>query len=366
MQVKFSRRRWLGLAGGALLAWALPAPARAATALVPLARWPTGEARLAPVAAEAGRAYFAGATSLGLIDPQAVAPLWQRPHGLPGGAVFRPRLMSDRLVCAGLRALAAFHAGEGEPLWRYTAKAQIGAPALGADLVCFGDGHELVALELATGGERWRFAALKDTEIHYAPAVAEDLVYVGPGDGRLYALEASSGRLVWRLDRMAEWQYLRQLHLSGDLLIAGSYKEKLYGLERATGRQRWAFPAGNFINSQHVAAGRVHFWSPTGWLYALEAASGRLLWRHRTTDYTGRAGNWAALHAELVTSKGWLFALDLSGTLHRLEAATGGGLTSHPLGEGLHPFVAPLDGRRFFVANAAGELLLYALDVMPA
>jgi outer membrane protein assembly factor BamB len=54
----------------------------------------------------------------------------------------------------------------------------------------------LVALDVDTGAERWRFFA--DGPIRLAPAVWEKNVYVASDDGYLYCLDGASGRLNWK------------------------------------------------------------------------------------------------------------------------------------------------------------------------
>jgi len=321
-------------------------------------RWPSGNTRLAPPTAVEGRVLYAGERTLGIVDPTRERPLWSHPHNLPEGAVFRPRAEDGVAVCGGLREIAAWNLADGALLWRYLAQTQIGVPCLHGGRVYFGDGHELVALDLASGKPQWRFAAIADTQISYAPAAAGNTVFVGPGDGRLYALATEDGRPRWTLERMAEWQYLRQLHVGGTVLVAGSYKEKLHGIDVASGKELWDFSAGNFINSHHVAAGIAYLWSPTGWLYAIDAQNGAVRWRHRTTDYRGSAGNWASLLAELVTQDSHLFALDLNHVLHGIDIASGEEVARLALPEPVRPCVVSLAGSGLIFGAENGDLLL--------
>lgn len=362
-----ARRRWLagaclGLLAGPLLArgggGGNPPPPR-----LPLrARWSSGNAVLAPpTAVDARRVVCAGEQALALIDIDQPRPLWQRAHGLPEGAVFRPRVAANTIVCAGQQALGAWRRDNGKPLWRRDAHAQIGVPCLHRERAFFGDGHELVCLDLADGKELWRHAAIADTQISYAPVARGDTVFVGPGDGRLYALDVADGKPRWTLDRMAAWQYLRQIHVADDMLVAGSYQEILYGIDCASGRVLWEFNAGNFINSHHVADGGAYLWSPTGWLYAIDARSGAVRWRYRTTDYRGGGGNWASLLAELVVRDGRLYALDLDHVLHLLDTRDGRETARHRLPEPVRPFVLPLDAHRALFGAENGDLLLAAL-----
>jgi outer membrane protein assembly factor BamB len=351
-----SRRRLLGGA----LALGLAPLAGAATStsqrLQVSGRWVTGNRRLAPPSLIDGQVLFAGDATLGQLDPTRAQAPWSTPHALPGAAVFRPRGSGDRVITGSLGQLAAWQPGHDTAIWRHTANEQIGTPCLAGKHLYAGDGHELLAFDAASGNIRWRFAAIADTRISYAPAVANRTVFVGPGDGRLYALASADGQPRWVVERIAEWQYLRQLQVSGEVLVAGGYKEKLYGLDLADGRQRWAFSAGNFINSQHVADGVAYLWSPTGWLYAIDTASGAVRWRHRTTDYRGGSANWASVMAELVTADGKLYALDLANVLHVLAVESGEEIARVTLPEAVQPWVLPLAGGELLFGSRDGLL----------
>lgn len=362
MQISaLGRRRFLAACGAALAA-APVAWARHPIAgdLVPLRRWPTANQRLAPLDVCDGRLLYAGDRQIGLIDPAATALSWTSTHDIQGGARFRPRCADGIVVCAGVEELTAWSVNDGTPLWRRRVELPLGVPCIANGQVLVGAGHELMAIDLFSGAERWRFAAIADTRIAYAPVVAGDSVLVGPSDGRLYAVDATSGRLHWQVDRMREWQYLRQLHIAGDTLVAGSYKERLYGLALSDGTQRWEFSAGNFINSHHVAAGLAYLWSPTGWLYAIDTTEGTLRWRHRTTDYRAAADNWASVLAELTVAEGCLYVLDLASDLHVLDAASGKPINRLHSVKPLAAFVLPLREGCIAAADQRGEVLLFA------
>lgn len=357
-----SRRRWLTATASALLTSSFGGPASARTSVraKTLRRWRTGNQLLAPPAATVDRVLCAGDESLALFDIDASRPNWQVAHELPGGVVFRPRIGGNVAVCGGEEALGAWQLSTGNVLWHHAAKQQTGVPCLHDGRVFVGDGHELICLDLKTGREHWRFAAVPDTLISYAPVGIDDTIYVGPGDGRLYALDASDGHLRWTQNHIDEWQYLRQLHVAGNVLIAGSYREVLYGIDRAGGGVLWRFKAGNFINSQHVAGGVAYLWSPTGWLYAIDTHDGKVRWRHRTTDYLGHAHNWASVLAELVVVQNRLYVLDLDNVLHVLDTADGREILDLRLPEPVRPFVLPLAGNRLLFGTQTGELIQVA------
>jgi len=71
-------------------------------------------------------------------------------------------------------------------------------PVVCAGMVIVGSSREdsVVALDLATGAERWRF--LTGGPVRFAPFCWRKRVYAGSDDGYLYCLDVASGRLLWK------------------------------------------------------------------------------------------------------------------------------------------------------------------------
>lgn len=356
MQVGPTRRAVLALAAGLLARPA--ASAQGAGTLVPHAVVDTGNRVLNPPAFADGLIVFSGDRTVGAVDPGTGALVWRTelPDGHP--AHFRPRPGGGLAVIGGRRGLAAYETATGQLLWRRNAAIQSGVPSLSDGAIHVGDGHEIVALDAASGALLWRHAGVPDTLASYAPVVAGGLVLAGPGDGRLYGLAIGDGRPAWIVDRSEAWQYLRQLHVHDGILVAGSYKEKLFGIAVADGRALWEFNAGNFINSHHVAGGTAYLWSPTGHIHAIDAASGKVAWRHETTDYDDSAGNWASMLAELIVHDGRLLALDMADVLHVLSVTDGRELARHPVGMPIRHAVLPLPDGMLAFPGMSGRLLI--------
>ena len=84
--------------------------------------------------------------------------------------------------------------------WTFEAEDGVeSSPAIAGGTVYFGslDGH-LYALDLATGKQRFRYAA--GGEIKSSPAVRDGLVYVGDEAGTFHAVDARTGARRWAFE----------------------------------------------------------------------------------------------------------------------------------------------------------------------
>ncbi len=354
----FSRRKLLaGIAAGGL-AVSIPCGTLGSEEFRILQRWQTGNRKLFPFLLSGQTLFLNGDTTLEAWDLVHGRQNWSSPLVAP--AAFRPRLDGKWLLSAGRTHLAVHQALDGRRHWESSSAKGLGVPLLHHGRLYVGEGHRLVARELATGKQLWSYPTQSGSRIAYAPIVHGKSLLLGPGDGRLYALDVSDGRLLWHIDREHDWQYLRQLHLSGNVLVAGGYHDELFGIHADSGEILWRFDAGNFVNSHIVNAGLVCFWSPTGWIYALDARNGIIRWRHRTTNYSRSSGtaNWAPIAAELQIRGKKLFALTMNHVLHILDIRSGNEVARHSLPVTVRNFVSPEPrGSGLFFGSEAGEIL---------
>lgn len=157
-------------------------------------------------------------------------------------------------------------------------------------LLFFGSAADcrVVALDAATGQERWTFFA--DAPVRFAPAVWQDRVFVVSDDGAMYCLQAADGTLLktWRGD-------------PSDELILGN------------GRMvsRWPARGGPVIRDGIVyfAAG---VWQSEGvFIRAIDAKTGDEVWRN---DEAGRIympqPHGGAMADSGVSAQGYLVATD--------------------------------------------------------
>ncbi len=123
-------------------------------------------------------------------------------------------------------------------LWTYEAGDVIESSAAIADgIVYVGGGNgDLVALDLATGTLRWKYAT-GNLIGESSPAVADGIVYIGDLGGVLHAVSARDGKALWTFKTASEIK--SSPVVVSDVVLIGSYDGYLYALEARTGRERW-------------------------------------------------------------------------------------------------------------------------------
>jgi outer membrane protein assembly factor BamB len=156
-----------------------------------------------------GRLFVAGFDGkVHALDAATGERLWERETGaaIPGSAA-----VDGELVIVGSRSydLIALRAADGSVAWKsYHFFSWVeSTPVVAGDLVLVGlsDGQALVASDLVSGSERWRF----DTggSVWSRPATGDGIVAVGavgvadyfvPHEGGLFAVDPQTGEPLWR------------------------------------------------------------------------------------------------------------------------------------------------------------------------
>jgi len=179
-------------------------------------------------------------------------------------------------------------AGPG-PTWTASGSADLGKLLSGAHYlrVEFAQGSERYSrsteffFEPTNQPTAWRFYLAASSKV--TPAVADGVVYVGANDGKLRAIDAESGKERWVVDTRAE--------ILAEPLVAGGKVFSANGLGvvtaySLTGEKQWSFTAPDAVYSGPVMAeGKVIFGCNNGWLYALDAATGKRAWVNSDGTY---------------------------------------------------------------------------------
>ena len=130
-------------------------------------------------------------------------------------------------------------------------------PVIAGGMLYYGSSVDckVYALDAASGAERWTF--FTGGPVRFAPAAAQGRLFVASDDGRLYCLDARDGKLLWERR-------------------GGPGESRVLGNGAMV--SRWPARGGPVVRNGVVYFG-AGIWPTEGiYLYALDAASGRVIW----------------------------------------------------------------------------------------
>ncbi|MEZ4590705.1 MAG: PQQ-binding-like beta-propeller repeat protein [Chloroflexota bacterium] len=206
----------------------------------------------------------------------------------------------------------------------------------------------LLALEAETGTELWRFTA--EFSIWAQPTYYEGTLFVASLDRRLYAIDAANGSEKWSVELSGAMSAQPVVNPDENLVYAASYDRELHAIDIDSGNEVWSVQATDWIwSAPALADGTLYFGDSSGNVFAVDAASGDVLWEsgvHSMNTVAGVAQNppleiKGAIQASPAVQDGVVYFASLGngaseeGLLVALDAATGDELwqvtTSAPL-----------------------------------
>jgi len=202
--------------------------------------------------------------------------------------------------------------------WSYNATGS--SPVIADGVVYFASSGSLYALNATTGALRWKTSVTGNS--YTDPAVANGVVYVGSTDGNLYALNGQTGAILW--------SYTTGEPFTGDPTVAngvvyfgaGEERGYVYALTAGNGHLLWRFTTlGQYVpHTPAVANGMVYvgsegsFTSDENSLYALNATTGQQVWRYSAT---------ANPFSSPAVANGIVYVGNVDGRVRALNAANG-------------------------------------------
>ncbi|MFM2143889.1 MAG: Serine/threonine-protein kinase AfsK, partial [Verrucomicrobiota bacterium] len=138
--------------------------------------------------------------------------------------------------------------------------------------------------EVATGKDVWSF--FTNAPVRLAPMIADGKVYVGSDDGYAYCLDAASGKVVWKLR-------------------AGPHDERI--LARGRMISRWPVRTGILVDGGIAYFGAGVFPHEKVYLYAVEAATGKVIWKNDAISEKDAGRNDLSPQGYLLATKDILF-----------------------------------------------------------
>lgn len=260
-----------------------------------------------------------------------VTQLWSRSVG----SGTEDKRLGLRTAVAGDVAYAAGRKGDviavelatGEQRWRAETGAAVAAgPGYGDGLVMIGTTDARVLALRADNGELvWDVQV--SSEVLAAPQSADGVTVVHTIDGRVTGLSASDGKRLWIYDRNAPVLTLRGTSapaLEQGIAVAGFDSGQVTALALRDGRSLWersiAIPSGRSelerlvdIDADPVIAdGVVYVTTFQGRIAALSLEAGQLLWAREMSSYAGMA-----------VGQNELFVTDDTGQVWALDRRTG-------------------------------------------
>jgi outer membrane protein assembly factor BamB len=216
----------------------------------------------------------------------------------------------------------------------------------------------------------WQFTT-KST-MWAAPAVVDDVAYVGGQDGFLYAVDSHTGEEMWKFD--AGRPVLSTPAVANGTIYFGSgcigsslhcrrrrpgSDYYFYALDRQTGQEKWRFKIrGGVASSPLIAGGLVYFGSEDQHLYAVDSQTGQEKWRFKTED-----GVWGspAMADGVVYFGGGCYECTESEDRHlyAVDSQTGQELWRFGTGGWVESTPVVVEGVVFF---GSGDTYVYAVD----
>lgn len=278
--------------------------------------------------------------SLHAIDARTGDGLWK----LPTGGPIRTRPAVHRgivVVKSDDGRLHAASATTGGMAWARPVGARVQTSlAAGEGFVFAADGAALIALDIATGREEWRFDHAAGFEV--TPTYANGRVYAGAFDGTFFAIEAASGTVGWSLRFDSP---ISSEATVADGVVYVAVGRQLVAIDDSAGMVRWTSAAGDIVRAAPAAAdGHVYVLASPG-LKAFSAATGELLWSYQTDTFVNTAPLASQSLVIAGTFRRYVVAVDGTTGKLRWRYRTGGTVRATPVAAGGRIFVGSYDSR---------------------
>ncbi len=220
------------------------------------------------------------------------AILWEAPaSGIIMGMAIRDGLLYFAEKDPGL--VTAVDRASGSTTWSVDLgpESTVFGPEPAGDLIVVGvwasGGNAIVALDAATGAERWRVAT---DNLPTAPTYVDGTVYVAAeggldADSSLYALDAATGNEKWVFAAPEALDLGERIAVDDGIVVATAWALEdngagVYAIDAATGQVLWTFNEVNELTMEPVVGNRLVLITdlPTTW--ALDLSTGATRWQH--------------------------------------------------------------------------------------
>jgi outer membrane protein assembly factor BamB len=238
-----------------------------------------------------------------------------------------PALISRRMVVAnawGNRTVHGYDLQGGKGVWhRDLPRVQSGLLAYGdAVLLADMDGGVRLIDEM-TGEDRWLFDDPDGAAVRADPLMAADLFVVIHEDGTARGFDPATGAVAWESE-LGTPVYASPA-AAGSTVYVPTTQGKLLALDAATGRDLWRFDTNDSrvkMASPSIADGVIYFGSSDGTVRAISTEFGAPQWRVKLPG---------AVTAQVLVAGGYIYVGTMRNRLVVLDYETGGEVWSTDL-----------------------------------
>ena len=179
----------------------------------------------------------------------------------------------------------------GKIIWTFQTGGKIYSTPLieGTRVICPSTDNTIYCLNLKTGRLQWRFETEKS--IVASPVSDGKNVFVGASDGHFRAIDLQNGKLAWLFDGVKNFVESRPLIYENAIYFC-SWGNTFYALDKASGHLLWKREkhANRMLSPAAVwpvaANGKIFIVAPDRRMTALDAKTGREIWD--SGDYSCR------------------------------------------------------------------------------
>lgn len=180
----------------------------------------------------------------------------------------------------------ALSAKDGSVIWSYKTQGKLfSTPVVSGDIVVVGSSDNYIyALDLDSGSLKWRYKCGKS--VLGSPAIHGGMVYIGASDKCFRALDLRTGALVWEYDGIKGFIEARPFADKQQVVI-GDWANTLYSFNPKSGKLQWTWSnkGSRMLSPAAVfpvkANGKIIIATPERVSYAIDAKTGKQLWRAR-------------------------------------------------------------------------------------
>ena len=296
--------------------------------------------------------------------------LWQTNVGKSGDVyVFSPAVVENSVYAAAYNG-TVMRIDNGSTQWqiRLDDKLSAGVGSDGKLVVVVTTRGDAVALDAATGQERWRTPV--GAEVLAPPAVNSDLVAIRASDNRVIALSPTDGSQRWTFTRTNPPLSLRNytgLLLEGGVVIGGFPGGKLVAISQNNGGMLWELAVANPRGATELeriadvagppVIGRREVCAVTyqGRASCFDVTNGNTLWSREMSSHVG-----------LDRDTRYIYITDQDDNIHALDSYSGANLwkqnallrrtVSRPLAVDTHVVVGDAEGYLHVLNSQSGAI----------